>query len=560
MDSGVAMDHADLAPNIWANPGESGGGLETNATDDDGNMKIDDHRGWDFVDEDNDPTDEDGHGSHVAGMIGAKGDNSKGSPASTGSRAAAAAGVRRLRRLRQLRRRRRVRLRGPAGSGGRQREHLGERLLVAQQGAIATLPGTLFVVAAGNDNGNNNDVSSRFPCNHPGANVICVGATTSLDTLASYSNFGSTSVDLAAPGGSGGTPVTSAYLSEPMLQNFDNPPLDADWETGGTPDTWDRTTEASELPGATLTDSPGTDHGDNVDSFARYGPMDLSADSGCRLRYTLALDLPDPDDRLFVQNSTDDVTYGTVQEWTGVGKITPTPLTPDVSGASTAYVRFKLVTDGDGPSGDGAHIDNVRIRCPSTAYRGLQGTSMAAPHVSGAAALLLDVAPGATVAELREWLLDGVDLKSSLEGRVVSNGRLNLARSVSGALGADIDRPETSIVGGPEPSSKSTSATFSFEADEPSTFSCSHNGAAFTPCTTPQPLSGLAIGVHTFKVRATDLAGNDESTPASYSFTVEGPDQADPCAALRKKLKRAKGQKQKRKLRKKIKRRCGKGS
>ena len=52
--------------------------METNDIDDDGNLLIDDHRGWDFVDDDNDPTDSEGHGTHVAGTIGAKGDNTEG--------------------------------------------------------------------------------------------------------------------------------------------------------------------------------------------------------------------------------------------------------------------------------------------------------------------------------------------------------------------------------------------------------------------------------------------------------------------------------------------------
>ena len=183
---------------------------------------------------------------------------------------------------------------------------------------------------------------------------------------------------------------------------------------------------------------------------------------------------------------------------------------------------------------------------------------MAAPHVSGTAALLLSQDPTATIAELREWLIDGVDLKPAIEGRVAANGRLNLARSLSGALGADIRRPQTTIVSAPPMTSKSNTATFAFTADEPSTFSCSLNGAAFTACPTPNSLANLAIGLHSFRVRATDTAGNDDATPASYSFRVEDSPPPVNCANLRKKLKKAKSKKKKKKLRKKIKKNCSK--
>lgn len=83
IDTGIDYGHTDLDDNIWLNPGECGGGKETNGIDDDGNGYKDDWRGWDFVGNDNDPMDENSylnifHGTHVAGIIGAIGNNGDG--------------------------------------------------------------------------------------------------------------------------------------------------------------------------------------------------------------------------------------------------------------------------------------------------------------------------------------------------------------------------------------------------------------------------------------------------------------------------------------------------
>ena len=78
VDSGVQLDHPDLAGQVAANPGETGAGRETNGVDDDGNGLVDDWRGWDFVQADNNPADVQGHGTHVAGTVAAVNGNGQG--------------------------------------------------------------------------------------------------------------------------------------------------------------------------------------------------------------------------------------------------------------------------------------------------------------------------------------------------------------------------------------------------------------------------------------------------------------------------------------------------
>lgn len=283
IDTGIDLDHPDLDDNLWINTGEIAG----NGIDDDGNGYIDDVHGFDFGgdqinvigDRDSDVSDVDGHGTHVAGIIAAEGDNGIGV---TGVAYEADIMVLRvgsddsdsLSGFAIL-----EAIEYAADNGARISNNSYGPLGAFHRSTIeaAGEVGHLFVYAAGNS-AQNQDLINPSSTIYDLDNVIAVAASSLDDTLASFSNFGANTVDLAAPGHF----IPSTYLN------------------GG--------------------------------------------------------------------------------------------------------------------------------------YAFLSGTSMAAPHVAGAAALALSIDPSLTVSQLVDAILGSVDQVAALDGQVTTGGRLNIANLVSGLL------------------------------------------------------------------------------------------------------------------------------
>ena len=86
----------------------------------------------------------------------------------------------------------------------------------------------------------------------------------------------------------------------------------------------------------------------------------------------------------------------------------------------------------------------------------------------------------------------------------------------------DTTAPDTSITAAPPASTSSTSASFSFTSEANSTFECKLDAGAWGSCSSPKDYSGLAAGSHAFEVRAKDVAGNVDATPARHSWTITG--------------------------------------
>jgi uncharacterized repeat protein (TIGR01451 family) len=91
--------------------------------------------------------------------------------------------------------------------------------------------------------------------------------------------------------------------------------------------------------------------------------------------------------------------------------------------------------------------------------------------------------------------------------------------------GADTTPPETAVTSGPSGGTPDPTATFTFTSSEAGGFECRlDQEPRFTPCTSPKAYSGLTAGAHSFQVRAVDLVGNIDPTPAYRSFQVSAPD------------------------------------
>ncbi|MBN8704405.1 MAG: S8 family peptidase [Bacteroidetes bacterium] len=229
IDTGVDWDHEDLAGSIWYNPGETGldgvgNDKKTNGIDDDENGKIDDFRGWDFVEssttpatgedgetEDNNPMDFNGHGSHVAGIAAGVTDNGIGIaslswgvkllPIRIGYHTTAGQGS-----SNSLFQSRAFIYAADMGADILNMSFTNGGKLIEDAGLYATQKGTLVVISAGNDN---LDTPSELDV-HPWAMTVSSVART--DVKAYYSSFGNW-VKIAAPGGDQSTSSSNGFLS-----------------------------------------------------------------------------------------------------------------------------------------------------------------------------------------------------------------------------------------------------------------------------------------------------------------------------------------------------------
>lgn len=407
------------------------------------NLRLDlsrDFRTWDDQGEEEDPSADSGlHGTHVAGTIGAVGNNGVGITginwrtglvalraldALSGSNTDIAAAFAYAGQL------------GipvvNASLGGTAESRL-------QADAIRLSPGTLFVIAAGNSGIDHENEQSGYPCDYDFANVICVAALGNRGDLAWFSDYGAKSVDLAAPG-TGIHSTAPVFDDEAHTFPVDPSTFADDWETGPAGLEWqadDSDPEDPFLVSGPLT--PGTE------SVLTSQDFDLEDRRGCALHGWVYRDFGDEADNaiLSIERSINGFSWQPVAVFNTSTGDSSAKIEAALHADGTSYLslRLRLLVDEDAPLGlEPVEIRELRVRCLADpdpgSYVFQHGTSMAAPHVAGAAALLLSKRPDLSVAELRNALLSTVRPMPSLAGKTVTGGMLDLAAAM-----ASIEKP-----------------------------------------------------------------------------------------------------------------------
>ncbi|MCX8496814.1 MAG: S8 family serine peptidase [Akkermansiaceae bacterium] len=408
VDTGIDLTHPDLTANIWVNPGEIPG----NGIDDDGDGYIDDVNGYNFANGNGSVTDSGYHGTHVAGTAGAIGKNHAGvigvndhakilplKVSSDGNSMTTSAIIAAYNYAITLKQRgvNIVALNASFGGGSP---------TTADQNAIAALAsaGIVLCAAAGNS-ATNNDSAPFYPASYPATNIISVAAFDQNYGLSSFSNYGLTTVDLAAPG-------TNIYSTEPLsmvtarissitvgTSNYQTKPL-----------TYSGTTPATGLTA-------------NIRSCGLGNPADFPSN----VRGNIAL----------IQRGTLDFSVK-VTNAMNAGAIAA--IIYDNTGNSLDAVTWTLSTAGAWiPSmqvtqADGASLltklsfsgNVLSTPDPTLAYQFLNGTSMATPHVTAAVAFAAMNFPTDSLSQRIARILTHTTPTPSLSGKMTTGGRLNL--------------------------------------------------------------------------------------------------------------------------------------
>lgn len=451
VDSGIALDHPDLEKNIWQNTDEIPG----NGLDDDDNGYVDDDQGWDFVNDDNNPSDYsrdlygDGHGTHISGIIAAEGNNGIGTTGLMWKSQIMPLKVFDLFQINTFSAEviQAIRI----ISAIEYAVNNGADIINCSFGgtsfsnamfdifSYAEQKGVLVVAAAGN-NSKNNDQYPIYPAGYGLSNIISVGATNEKNQLASYSNFGRKNVDVCAPGGGDRATIYSTVPPERKILFFDDFQSGGQkWQVSAIFENWFITYDQF-FDSKVLRSSSNTYFNNEDARVVTKEAIDVHNCRGLHMQFDIEYSLEESYDFLFLEQSYDGQAFSREISMTGSSEgILQVTNWYDENQQDDLYLRFRLITD-ESVRYSGAWIDNFILTgipwsFDGTEYDYKSGTSMATPVVAGLAGLLKSMHPNLNYSEVKEIIVNSVDHLSSLEGKIFSEGVVNCYRALVMAQG-----------------------------------------------------------------------------------------------------------------------------
>lgn len=447
LDSGVDIEHPDIKDHIWTNPNE----IPNNNIDDDNNGYVDDVHGWNFILNSSDVTDYVGHGTHCAGVIGAVANNGIGIAGTAWN----------------------VTILPLVVGDCLGKEHVDSVIAAIQYAAdnnadilsmsfgnretfdpavkssayrdafrVAGEKGILCVASAGND-GEDNEQIPHYPGSFNYTNILTVAASNWTNNLTVFSNWGLTSVDIAAPGENICSTIPAVYSKNITISDFSLPGI----ETLG--DSWHiyGDTKSAEIygPGRSLiyfSQPISSNELNRTLTISLRGCFNLSENENCHFKYLIS-------NRSFstydsITEITENMTgiYEALKEQCStvpmngedeVEALKGTTLSKDAMGIGDGPYYIGIYYSSDQPNNylkltKMVFIYDYEIRGHTYLYA--SGTSMATPMVSGAVSIMKAVNPSISPEQIIDIIMETVDTYPAMEGKIKSGGRLNLTAAL----------------------------------------------------------------------------------------------------------------------------------